>query len=90
MPRRRPIPPSRCDGERNRGNEDRSHNSIAIVWRHGALQRHRSTGALCAWLRHSVCPALWSQAELDAILADYVGRETPLYYAERLSEHYKR
>lgn len=30
------------------------------------------------------------QAELDAILKDYVGRETPLYYAERLSEHYKR
>ena len=30
------------------------------------------------------------QAELDGILKDYVGRETPLYYAERLSEHYKR
>lgn len=30
------------------------------------------------------------QAELDQILKDYVGRETPLYHAERLSEHYKR
>lgn len=30
------------------------------------------------------------QAELDAALKEYVGRETPLYYAERLSERYKR
>lgn len=30
------------------------------------------------------------QAELDAILKDYVGRATPLYHAERLSEHYRR
>ncbi|XP_074310976.1 tryptophan synthase beta chain 1 [Silene latifolia] len=30
------------------------------------------------------------QSELDAILKDYVGRETPLYFAERLTEHYKR
>lgn len=30
------------------------------------------------------------QQELDAVLKDYVGRETPLYYAERLSDHYKR
>lgn len=30
------------------------------------------------------------QAELNAILKDYVGRETPLYYAERLSRHYRR
>jgi hypothetical protein len=30
------------------------------------------------------------QSELDAILKDYVGRATPLYYAKRLSEHYKR
>ncbi|CAA0813947.1 Tryptophan synthase beta chain 1- chloroplastic [Striga hermonthica] len=28
--------------------------------------------------------------ELDGILRDYVGRETPLYFAERLTEHYKR
>lgn len=28
--------------------------------------------------------------ELDAVLKEYVGRETPLYYAERLSERYKR
>lgn len=30
------------------------------------------------------------QRELNGILRDYVGRETPLYYAERLTEHYKR
>jgi tryptophan synthase beta chain len=30
------------------------------------------------------------QQELDAILKDYVGRATPLYYAERLTEHYRR
>eukprot|EP00271_Cylindrocystis_brebissonii_P014618 TRINITY_DN36028_c0_g1_i1.p1 TRINITY_DN36028_c0_g1~~TRINITY_DN36028_c0_g1_i1.p1 ORF type:complete len:479 (-),score=94.03 TRINITY_DN36028_c0_g1_i1:412-1848(-) len=30
------------------------------------------------------------QAELNGILKDYVGRESPLYFAERLSEHYKR
>jgi tryptophan synthase beta subunit len=29
------------------------------------------------------------QAEMEAILKDYVGRETPLYFAERLSQHYK-
>jgi tryptophan synthase beta chain len=28
--------------------------------------------------------------ELAGILKDYVGRESPLYYAERLSEEYKR
>ncbi|KAF3775658.1 Tryptophan synthase beta chain 2 [Nymphaea thermarum] len=30
------------------------------------------------------------QKELDRILKDYVGRESPLYFAERLSNHYKR
>ncbi|XP_054818348.1 tryptophan synthase beta chain 1-like [Prosopis cineraria] len=30
------------------------------------------------------------QRELDGILKDYVGRENPLYFAERLTEHYKR
>ncbi|CAL5226982.1 g9868 [Coccomyxa viridis] len=30
------------------------------------------------------------KANLAAILKDYVGRESPLYHAERLSEHYKR
>ncbi|XP_031120017.1 tryptophan synthase beta chain 1-like [Ipomoea triloba] len=30
------------------------------------------------------------QKELDGILRDYVGRENPLYFAERLTEHYKR
>lgn len=29
------------------------------------------------------------QEELGTALRDYVGRETPLYYAERLTEHYK-
>ncbi|CAI9787763.1 unnamed protein product [Fraxinus pennsylvanica] len=29
------------------------------------------------------------QNELDGILRDYVGRESPLYFAERLTEHYK-
>ncbi|XP_010930641.1 tryptophan synthase beta chain 1 [Elaeis guineensis] len=30
------------------------------------------------------------QKELDGILKDYVGRENPLYFAERLTERYKR
>jgi tryptophan synthase beta chain len=30
------------------------------------------------------------QRELDAILKDYVGRATPLYFAERLTTHYRR
>jgi tryptophan synthase beta chain len=30
------------------------------------------------------------QAELDFALKEYVGRETPLYFAERLSHHYRR
>ncbi|KAK1418042.1 hypothetical protein QVD17_27179 [Tagetes erecta] len=30
------------------------------------------------------------QKELDCILRDYVGRESPLYFAERLTQHYKR
>ncbi len=30
------------------------------------------------------------QAELNQILKDYVGRETPLYYAERLSKHFAK
>ncbi|XP_073273105.1 tryptophan synthase beta chain 1 [Primulina huaijiensis] len=30
------------------------------------------------------------QKGLNGILRDYVGRESPLYFAERLSEHYKR
>ena len=29
------------------------------------------------------------QVELETALRDYVGRETPLYFAERLTEHYK-
>jgi tryptophan synthase beta chain len=30
------------------------------------------------------------KAELDGLLKDYVGRATPLYFAERLTEHYRR
>lgn len=30
------------------------------------------------------------QEELDGILKDYVGRESPLYFAERLTEYYRR
>lgn len=30
------------------------------------------------------------QRELGGILRDYVGRESPLYFAERLTEHYRR
>ncbi|KAG1365348.1 tryptophan synthase beta chain 1 [Cocos nucifera] len=30
------------------------------------------------------------QKELDGILRDYVGRESPLYFAERLTDHYIR
>jgi tryptophan synthase beta chain len=30
------------------------------------------------------------QKELAGVLRDYVGRESPLYFAERLTEHYKR
>lgn len=30
------------------------------------------------------------QAELATALRDYVGRETPLYFAERLTNHYKK
>lgn len=32
---------------------------------------------------------MFPQAELATALRDYVGRETPLYHAQRLSEHYK-
>lgn len=30
------------------------------------------------------------QSEFAAILKDYVGRESPLYHADRLSEHYRK
>jgi tryptophan synthase beta chain len=30
------------------------------------------------------------QAELDEMLRDYVGRPSPLYYAERLTEHFRK
>lgn len=39
--------------------------------------------------RSAVC-LLPSQAELDGLLKDYVGRASPLYHADRLSEHFRR
>lgn len=36
------------------------------------------------------CPRAALQSELDALLKDYVGRPSPLYHADRLSEHYRR
>jgi tryptophan synthase beta chain len=36
----------------------------------------------------SLSPRLASQTELASILKDYVGRANPLYFAERLTEHY--
>lgn len=40
----------------------------------------------------AACPPVLctTQAELDFALKEYVGRDTPLYHAERLSQHYKR
>lgn len=38
---------------------------------------------------HPWCGGCW-QKELAGILKDYVGRESPLYFAERLTEHYAR
>ncbi|KAG6691541.1 hypothetical protein I3842_10G068300 [Carya illinoinensis] len=38
---------------------------------------------------NSILRDLEFQAELATALRDYVGRETPLYFAERLSNHYK-
>ncbi|CAA7398472.1 unnamed protein product [Spirodela intermedia] len=39
---------------------------------------------------HSVVKDQGFQKELDGLLRDYVGRETPLYFAERLTNHYRR
>ena len=33
---------------------------------------------------------LLMQSEFAALLKDYVGRESPLYHADRLSEHFKK
>jgi len=44
----------------------------------------------CPRSRECLTQSCSLQADLDAILKDYVGRATPLYYAERLSEYYKR
>lgn len=42
-----------------------------------------------AAFKHSVQDLAFQQ-ELDALLRDYVGRATPLYFAERLTQHYAR
>ncbi|POO00411.1 Tryptophan synthase [Trema orientale] len=39
---------------------------------------------------HSLAGDADFERELNDILRDYVGRESPLYFAERLTEHYKR
>ncbi|GMY09910.1 tryptophan synthase beta chain 1-like [Fagus crenata] len=39
---------------------------------------------------HSLADDQDFQKELEGILKDYVGRESPLYFAERLTEHYRR
>ncbi|GMP65427.1 hypothetical protein CsSME_00026223 [Camellia sinensis var. sinensis] len=39
---------------------------------------------------HSIAGDQDYQEELDGVLKEYVGRESPLYFAERLTEHYKR
>ncbi|KAF8409530.1 hypothetical protein HHK36_005607 [Tetracentron sinense] len=39
---------------------------------------------------HSLAGDADFQKEVNGILKDYVGRESPLYFAERLTEHYKR
>lgn len=39
---------------------------------------------------HSLAKDEVFQKELDGILKDYVGRESPLYFAERLTDHYRR
>ncbi|KAI8552780.1 hypothetical protein RHMOL_Rhmol06G0294400 [Rhododendron molle] len=39
---------------------------------------------------HSLAGDQDFQKELDGILKDYVGRESPLYFAERLTGHYRR
>ncbi|BAU13349.1 tryptophan synthase beta chain [Leptolyngbya sp. NIES-3755] len=41
-----------------------------------------------AYKQYSQDPAF--QAELQGLLKDYVGRPSPLYFAERLTEHYAR
>ncbi|NHC36423.1 tryptophan synthase subunit beta [Scytonema millei] len=41
-----------------------------------------------AYAQYRVDPSF--QAELQQLLHDYVGRPTPLYFAERLTQHYQR
>jgi tryptophan synthase beta chain len=40
------------------------------------------------YYRHTQDPGF--QAQLDGLLRDYVGRPSPLYFAERLTQHYAR
>ena len=58
---------------------------------HAALSAARSLRARLQGLLHVAERALLGvQAELDSLLKNYVGRETPLYFAERLSDYYAK
>lgn len=62
---------------------------------HCMLTTFRSHKMKCSFLEGKTMEIFWDgcfqlQTELAGILKDYVGRESPLYFAERLTEHYKR
>jgi tryptophan synthase beta chain len=77
-------------------------NPIAIEHRPDALGRFGQFGG--KYVPETLMPALFQleeayhqyrqdptfQQELDGLLRDYVGRPSPLYFAERLTEHYAR
>ena len=57
----------------------------------------KARGSRALWPRPDCCTDLQLttavvilQSEFAAILKDYVGRESPLYHADRLSEHFKK
>jgi hypothetical protein len=57
----------------------------------GACQSLRHEGRVLCGLRLELRRIVSTmQAELDYLLKDYVGRASPLYHAERLSEYYRR
>jgi tryptophan synthase beta chain len=49
-----------------------------------------SVGSAPAFVQAPTLSRLPLQAQFASILKDYVGRESPLYHAERLSEHYRK
>ncbi len=77
-------------------------NPTAIENRPDALGRYGQFGG--KYVPETLMPALFEleaayqeyrkdpafQAELNGLLKDYVGRPSPLYFAERLTEHYAR